>query len=83
MMLSTHRDIIQSNTMTVEVGVHAAIIFREELRENIKDTAKYCSVIRRAKSTKKVSTEEQHDGLKISARNSVRESLHRASTDLL
>ena len=54
LMLPTRRDIIQSNPMTVEVGVHAAIIFREELLDESKATAKYCIVIRGAKSTKKV-----------------------------
>ena len=39
-MFPTRRDIIQSNPMTVVVGVHAAIIFREELRDDIKATAK-------------------------------------------
>ena len=41
MMFPTHRDIIQSKPMTVEVGVHVAIIFCEELRDENKATAKY------------------------------------------
>ena len=83
MMFPTRRDIIQSNPMKVEVGVHAAIIFRQDLREDSKVTAKYCSAIRGSKSMKKVSAEEQRAGLAISASNSVSERLHGASTDFL
>ena len=54
MMFPTRRDIIQSNPMMVELGVHPAIIFCEELRERRKATTKYCSTIRVAKSMKKV-----------------------------
>ena len=44
---------------------------------------KYCSAIIGAKSMKKVSVEERCAVLVISASNSVSESLHGASTDLL
>ena len=40
LMFPTHRDIIQSNPMAVEVGVHADIIFRKELWDKSKATAK-------------------------------------------
>ena len=52
MMFPTCRDIIQSNPMTVEVGIHTAIIFREELQDDSKAIAKYCSSIRGANSIK-------------------------------
>ena len=45
LMFPTRRDIIQSNKMMVEVGIHTAIIFREELWDKNKATAKYCSKI--------------------------------------
>ena len=83
MMFPTFRDIIQPNTMTVEVGVHAAIMFCKELRDERKATTKYCNIIRGARSMEKVSAEEQRTGLAISASKSASESLHRASTDLL
>ena len=54
-MFPTCREIIKSNTMTVELGVHAAIIFRKELQDDSKATAKYCSAIRGSKIMKKVS----------------------------
>ena len=69
--------------MTVKVGVHAAIIFREELQDKSKATAKYCSEIRGPKRMKKISSEEQRAGLAIHASNSVSKSLHGASTDFL
>ena len=80
---STRRDIIQSNPMTVKVGVHRVIIFRKELREKSEATAKYCSTIREAMSMNNVSVEERRAGLAISASNSVYEIFHRASTNLL
>ena len=82
-MFPTCRDIIQSNPMMVKVGVHVAIIFREELQDDSKATAKYCSAIRGAKRMKKLSAEEERAGLAISTSNSVSESLHGASTYLL
>ena len=69
--------------MTAEVGIHAAIIFREELRDKSKATAKYCREIRGAKIMKKVSSEQQRASLTTPASNSVSESLHKASTDFL
>ena len=54
MILPTCRDIVQSNPMTVEVGIHAAIIFREELWDESKATAKYCSAIGGDKSMIKI-----------------------------
>ena len=58
MTFPTYRDTIQSNLMTVEVGVHPAIIFRKELQDKRKATAEYCSAIRGTKSMNKVSAEE-------------------------
>ena len=69
--------------MTVEVGAHAAIIFREELQDKSKATTKYCSKIRASNRMKKVSSEGQCAGLAIHASNRVSESLHGASTDFL
>ena len=54
LMFPTCRDIIQSNPITVDVCVHAAIIFREELWDESKATVKYCIVIRGANIMKKV-----------------------------
>ena len=71
LMLPTYRDIIQSNPMKVKVGVHADIIFREELRDERKATAKYCRSIRGAKSMKKILEEERRAVIAISASNSV------------
>ena len=62
-MFPTRRDIIQSNTMTVEVGVHTTTISREELRDKSNATAKYCSEIKGAKSMKKVLAEEWRAGI--------------------
>ena len=39
--------------MTVKVSLHTVIIFREELREKIKATKKYCSAIRGSKIMKR------------------------------
>ena len=58
LMFPTRRDIIQSSPMTVELGIHAAIIFREELQDKSNATTKYCSAIRGANRMKKVSEEE-------------------------
>ena len=41
LMYPTRRDIIQSFTMTVELAVHAAIIFRKEFRDDKQATTKY------------------------------------------
>ena len=76
MMFTTRRDIIQYNPITVEVGVHAAIIFLEELWYNSKAAAKYYSAIGLTKIMNKLSSEKQRSGLAISSRNSVSESLH-------
>ena len=78
-----NRDTIQSNPMTVEVGLQAAIVFREEFQEKSKAILKYCSAIRGAKIMQKVSMEEKHAGLAISASDIVSERLHGTSTDLL
>ena len=67
LMFTTCTDIIQSNPMTVEISVFTAIIFRKELRDDSKATAKYCSAIRGSKSIKKVLAEERCAGLAISA----------------
>ena len=83
LMFPTRSDIVQSNLMTSEIGVHAAFVFREEFRDDSKATAKYLSAIRGAKSMKKVSAKERRAGLSMAASNSVSESLHGASTDLL
>ena len=53
-MFPTCRDIIQSNLMTDEVGIHTDIIFREELRDKSKATTNYCITIIEAKIMKKV-----------------------------
>ena len=82
-MFTTRRYIIQSNPMTVEVGIHADIIFFEKLWDESKATVKYCSAIRVAKIMKKVSTKERRDGLTLFASNSVSEILHGALTDFL
>ena len=82
-MFPTCRDIIQSNPMMVKVGVHEAIISRKELWDDSKATLKYFSTIIGSKSTKKISAEERHAGLAISAIDSVGETLHGASTNLL
>ena len=76
LMFPTRRDIIQSNPMTVEVGVHAAIIFREKFQDEIKATVEYCSAIIGYKIMEKVLEEERREGLAFSTSNSVSESLH-------
>ena len=83
LMFPNRRDIIQYNLMTVEVGVHTAIIFCEELRDESKDTTKYCIAIRGAKSMKKVLAEERRADLVITTSNRVSESLQVVSTNFL
>ena len=83
LIFPTCRDIIQYNPMMVKVGVHEAIISRKELWDDSKATLKYFSTIIGSKSTKKISAEERHAGLAISAIDSVGETLHGASTNLL
>ena len=78
LMFRTRRDIIQTNPMTTEVGVHGAIIFHKELRDESKTTANYFSKIRGAKSMKKASAGERRAGPAILARNSLSDSLHGA-----
>ena len=53
------------------------------MRDESKATSKYCSAIRGAKNTKKLLTEERRAILAIFASNTMSESLHGASTDLL
>ena len=82
-MFPTRKDIVQSAEMTADIGVHFGVVMRHEFRDTGKATAKYLSAIKGAKSLKKVSRAERNASLSLSASNSVSESLHGASTDVL
>ena len=83
LMFPTRKDIIQSQEMTGDTGVHFAVVMRHEFRNTSKATAKYLGDIKGAKSIKKVSRAERNTGLNVFASNIVSESLHGASTNVL
>ena len=58
LMFHTCRDIIQSNPMTVEVGIHAAIISCKDLMDKSKAIWQCSSAIRGAKIMKKILAEK-------------------------
>ena len=82
-MFPVCKDIVQLAEMTADMGVHFGVVIRHEFRDTGKATAKYVSVIKGAKSLNKLSRAERNASLSLSKSNSVSESLHIASTDVL
>ena len=82
-MFPTRKDIVQSEEMTEDIGVHFGVVMRQEFRDTGKATANHSSTIKGAKSIRKVSRAERNATLNLSASNSVSESLHGALTGVL
>ena len=78
----THRDIIQSTNLSIQLGVVIATTMREEFVNPRKNTSKYLSAIG-GESSMEVMTEEQRvAGFGVDASNSTAESVIGASTDM-
>ena len=82
-MFPTPKNIVQSEEMTGDIGVHFGVVMRQEFRDTGKATAKYLSAIQGTKSITKGSRAEMNASLSLSASNIVSKSLHGASTDVL
>ena len=79
----TRVDIRQSQDSCLQLGVRWAATMRREFRDKRKNTKKYLSAIEGKASMSLVTEEERADGLGIDASNSVSESVHAASIDML
>ena len=79
----TRVDIRQTHDLCLELAVRWAASMRREFRDERKNTHKYLSASNGVASLAMISEEMRTDGFGIDASNSVCESLHAASTDML
>ena len=79
----TRRDIVQSTDLSLQLGVRIATTMRAEFVNPKKNTARYLSAIGGKSSLAEISEEQRVAGFGVDASNSVSESVHAASTDML
>ena len=79
----TQRGIAQSTELSLQLAVVIATTMRAEFVNTTKNTARYLSAIGGVSSLTKISEEQRVAGFGVDASNSVSESVHAASTDML